>query len=74
MPGEARILANYDRFGSVMRCAHGCIHIQLGQISISLSEEQYLRLTAMITDSAASFEFFRDAVTESEIDDREEGP
>jgi hypothetical protein len=69
---ESKILASYDRFGSVMRCQHGCVHIQLGQVSISLSEEQYLRLAAMINESAANFEFFREPVTESEIDDREE--
>lgn len=60
------VLARYDRFGSVTRCLHGCIHVQLGVTSLTLTEEQYLRFAAMINDSAANFEFFRHS--QSEID------
>jgi hypothetical protein len=53
------VLARYEDFGSVSRCLHGCVHIQLGHTVMVLTEEQYLRYVAMVTESAANFEFFR---------------
>jgi len=41
------VLARYDCFGSVTRCLHGCIHVQLGVTSLTLTEEQYLRFAAI---------------------------
>ncbi|MBI1353506.1 MAG: hypothetical protein GC160_04110 [Acidobacteria bacterium] len=72
MPLDQQVLAHYERFGSVTRCSHGCVHLQLGQMSLSLTAEQYLRFVAMVSESAANFEFFRSALTESEQDDRDE--
>ncbi len=68
MQREALTLASAGRFGSVTQCDHGCIHLQLGQISITLTEPQYQRLVVLINDSAANFEFFRGPLTESELD------
>jgi len=53
---KAAILARYEEFGSVTRCAHGCVHVQLGHTVMVLTEEQYLRFVAMVTDSAANYE------------------
>ena len=72
MPLGSQILARYENFGSITRCSHGCGHVQLGQLSISLTAAQYVRFVAMVTDSAASFELFRGPVTESESDARSE--
>lgn len=66
MQGKPVVLSHYDGFGSVTRCLHGCIHVQLGGTSLTLTEEQYLRFAAMLNDSAANFELFRHA--QSEID------
>lgn|GEM_PF-4985657 len=72
MQPEVLTLANAGRFGSITQCDHGCIHLQLGQVSITLTEQQYLRLVALVSDSAANFEFFRGPLTESECDPRPE--
>lgn len=53
---EPSVLARYDGFGSVARCAHGCVHVQLGGTTLTLTEFQYQRLVAMLVDSAAAFE------------------
>lgn len=53
---EATTLSRYENFGSVTRCPHGCVHVQIGHTVIVLTEEQYLRFTAMLTDSASNFE------------------
>ncbi len=70
MQREVLTLASAGRFGSVTQCDHGCIHLQLGQVSITLTEPQYMRLVALVADSAANFEFFRGPLTESEWDPR----
>ena len=59
MHAKPRLFARREGFGSVIRCAHGCIHLQLGGTTITLNDEQYLQLVAMVSDSAASYEFFR---------------
>lgn len=70
MQRETLTLASAGQFGSVTQCDHGCIHLQLGQVSITLTEPQYLRMAALVAESAANYEFFRGPLTESEWDPR----
>lgn len=60
---EAVVLAQYSGFGSVFRCTHGFVHVQLGLTTLTLTEERYQRLVAMLTDSAANFELQRQGFT-----------
>ena len=59
MQHELAVFACDDDFGSVACCSHGCIHVQVGATTITLSKEQYLRFVVMIADSAANYEQFR---------------
>ena len=63
-------LARYEGFGSLTRCAHGCVHLSLGFTRLTLSKEQYLRFVALVSESAANLEFFR--LAESEADGGDE--
>ena len=56
MHAEPSVLARYEGFGSVARCRRGCVHVQLGGTTLTLTEFQYQRLVAMLVDSAAAFE------------------
>lgn len=63
MTAEPALLARFEGFGSVTRCAHDCVHVQLGYTTLTLTQEQYLRFVALLSESAASFEnldFLRD--------------
>lgn len=62
------VLAQYEDFGSVTSCGHGCVHVQLGFAVLTLTEAQFHRLVAMLSDSAANFEFFRAAAAEAAAD------
>ena len=59
MQCEPALLARYDGFGSVTRCGHGFVHVQLGQTTLTFSEDQYQRFVAMLADSAANAEMQR---------------
>lgn len=61
---ESALLAHYDGFGSVARCGHGFVHVQLGLTTLTLSEAQYQRFFALLADSAANFEMQRHSETE----------
>ena len=63
---ESALLARYDGFGSVARCGHGFVHVQVGLTTLTLSEAQYQCLVAMLADSAANFESQRLSETELE--------
>ena len=66
MRPEATVFARDSEFGSVTRCSHGCIHLQLGFTTMTLTEDQYIRFVALINDSAAQYEFFRGCDTSSD--------
>lgn len=68
---EPSVLAREPGFGSVAVCRHGLVHIQLGLTTLTLTEAQYLRFVAMVTDSAATFEMERQARLESPPDTSE---
>lgn len=53
---EPTLLARYDGFGSVVRCGHGFVHVQVGLATLAFSEAQYQRFVALLSDSAANFE------------------
>jgi hypothetical protein len=55
----SQILAYKQAFGVVSLCPHGCIHIEVGRISISLTEVEYAELVALINESAANYELLR---------------
>ncbi len=38
MHDKTAVLARYQGIGSVVRCADGCIHAQLGSVTVSLTE------------------------------------
>ncbi len=61
MRSNSRVLAQYEEFGSISRCEHGCVHVQLGFIVMTMSEAQFMRFVAMVSDGAANFEYFRAA-------------
>ncbi len=61
---KSALLAQYDGFGSVARCSHGFVHVQLGLTTLTLSEAQYQRFVALLADSAANFEMERHSGTE----------
>lgn len=69
MNGEAALLARDDGFGAVALCSHGCVHVQIGSITLTLTESQYQRLVAMLTDSAADFEMKRVGRTQARDED-----
>lgn len=73
MPCKPALLARYEGFGSVTRCGHGFVHVQVGLTTLTFSEAQYQRFVALLTDSAANFERERLAKTElgSEAYDRQ---
>ncbi len=58
---ELALLARHNGLGSVARCSHGSIHVQLGLTTLTLSETQYLQFVALLCDSAAAFEVQRDS-------------
>ena len=59
MDNRVAVLARSQSVGAVSRCVHGCIHVRLGAVTVTLSEEQYFAFVAMINESAANFELFR---------------
>ena len=53
------LLAASDGFGQVYDCGHcGNIHLQVGNVSITLGPPAYMQLVAMISTSAANFELW----------------
>lgn len=54
-----QVLACKPAIGAVSRCSHGCIHLQVGRVIISLMEDEYMVLVALINDSAANYELLR---------------
>ncbi len=53
------ILAEIPSFGRVYDCgACGCIHLQIGAVSLTLSPEAYMQVVAMVNTSAANFELW----------------
>lgn len=51
------ILAESQGFGKVYDCGEcGCIHMQVGAVSISFLPEAYMKLVAMVNTSAAALE------------------
>lgn len=68
---EPSMLARQPGFGSVAVCRHGLVHIQLGLTTLTLTEAQYLRFVAMLTDSAATFEMERQSRLERPSDPTE---
>ena len=65
MNTESGLLARYEGFGSVVCCPHGFVHVQLGLTTLTLTEAQYQRFVAMLTDSAANFELRGPSAVES---------
>ena len=53
------LLAQYEGFGAIMRCSRGCVHIQYGATTLTLSDAQYLRFVALLAESAANYELLR---------------
>ena len=53
------VLAQSEGFGSVLLCASQMFHVQVGFTSLTLTETQYSKLVALLSDSASNFEFFR---------------
>ena len=69
MQCESALLAREDGFGSVTRCGHGLVHVQLGVTTLTLTDGQYQRFVAMLVDSAASYEMRRHANGACELDE-----
>lgn len=64
MDCEPAVLAHCAGFGSVTRCGHGLVHVQLGQTTLTFSGARYQRFVAMLAHSAANFEMQRQSRTE----------
>ena len=69
MQCESALLAREDGFGSVTRCGHGLVHVQLGVTTLTLTDEQYQRFVAMLADSAARYELWRHTEELSRLDE-----
>ena len=61
MHHKPAVLSRHDGFGTVARCAHGCIHVQLGHTVLVLDESQYFRFVTMLSESAAAYELHNEA-------------
>ena len=72
MQNEMAVLARSQGAGAVFRCMRGCIHVRFGAVTVTLSEGQYLAFVAMLNESAANFELFRQ--TGEEVDFGPAGP
>lgn len=66
---ESALLAREDGLGSVTRCGHGVVHVQLGLTTLTLTDGQCQRFVAMVTDSAASYEMWRHTDQLSRLDE-----
>ena len=52
-------LASKKEFGRVYCCNCGCIHVQVGPVSLTLSLDDYMHFVDLIHTSAANFELVR---------------
>jgi hypothetical protein len=53
------VLAEVENFGRVYDCGScGCIHLQVGAVTLTLSPDAYLQVVAMLNTSAANFELW----------------
>ena len=59
MNREAGLLARHEGLGAVACCARGCVHVQFGATTLTLTEGQYMQFVAMLADSAANYELYR---------------
>ena len=51
------VLGSMEGFGQVYDCGRcGNIHLQVGHVSIMLSPENYMKMVALLSTSAANFE------------------
>lgn len=69
MQCESALLAREDGFGSVTRCGHGLVHVQLGATKLTLTDDHYQRFVAMLADSDASYEMWRHSDQRSRLDE-----
>lgn len=53
-PGQGRILAAREGFGSVSRCPAGCYHVRLPHVAFRVSAREYRMLLELLADSAES--------------------
>ena len=71
---SAAFLARAEQFGAVTRCAHGCVHVQVGHAAWSFTEEQYFRFVALVNESASNYQLHYgggfDAPLEAEPEER----
>lgn len=61
---EGPILAQSESLGNLTRCPHGCFHLRIGRMNLSLNEREYIELVAMINESAANYELLREGSRE----------
>ena len=57
---QRHILAQSESLGNLTRCPHGCFHLRIGRMSLSLSEREYIELVSMLNESAANYELLRE--------------
>lgn len=57
MEADAYVLAEIPGFGRIYDCG-GCgnLHLSIGPVSLTLTPEAYMQLTALLNTSAAQFE------------------
>ena len=68
MQTEAGVLARQEGLGAVVCCPRGCVHIQFGATTLTLTQEQYVGFVAMLADSAANYEMHRHSHRRSGIE------
>ena len=73
MNREAGLLARHEGIGAVVCCARGCVHVQFGATTLTLTEEQYVQFVAMLADSAANYEMYRQGCRRSGNEAVEDG-
>jgi hypothetical protein len=53
------VLAEAGNFGRVYDCGScGCVHLQVGAVTLTLAPDAYLHLVALLNTSAANFELW----------------
>lgn len=50
------VLATRRGLGRVTRCAHGCLHLSIGDVTVKLAENAFRELAAMLEEGRRKLE------------------
>ena len=55
MENPTAVLATRENFGRIYECECGCIHLQVGPVNLSLSQDAYMQLVDLVNTSASNY-------------------